>query len=135
MNYYKQIAEMLGVELEEEFSLKGNYTGEINRPRYKITQEEGLMYSTGSKEWKRSIILLSIIDGAYSIVKLPWKPKVGQQYFYCFVPGHAVISSTWGCVPVDLCYWKAGNCFRTEEEAKTKGKEVMEKLRKEYEEA
>lgn len=50
MNYYKQIAEMLGIELGEEFSLKGNYTGEINRPRYKITQEEGLMYSTGSKE-------------------------------------------------------------------------------------
>ena len=31
--------------------------------------------------------------------------------------------------------WKSGNCFRTKEEAETKGKEIMEKLVKEYEEA
>ena len=136
MNYYKQIAEMLGVELGEEFSLKGNYTGEINRPRYKITQEEGLMFSIGSKEWKRSTILLSIIDGAYSIVKLPWKPKEGEQYFYCSILGKSIVVSTnWACFNSDLCRWKCGNCFRTKEEARTKGKEIMEQIKKEYEEA
>ena len=31
--------------------------------------------------------------------------------------------------------WNSGNCFRTEEEAETKGKAIMEKLVKEYEEA
>ena len=40
MNYYKKIAEMLGVELGEEFSLKNNKTNELNECRYKITQEE-----------------------------------------------------------------------------------------------
>lgn len=133
MNYYKQIAERLGVELGEEFKVD-NVEGCV----FKFT-ESGLMFSSkpSCKYWNLSCspTLKSLLSGDYSIVKLPWKPKVGQQYFYCFVPGHAVVSSTWGCVPVDLCYWKAGNCFRTEEEAKTKGKEVMEKLRKEYEEA
>lgn len=135
MNYYKQIAEMLGIELGEEFSLKGNYTGEINRPRYKITQEEGLMYSTGSKEWKRSIILLSIIDGAYSIVKLPWKPKNGDSYYRWGKDGRRAYYESWYDRGLDLSYWKLGNCFKTREEAETKGKELMEAIKKEYEEA
>ena len=28
--------------------------------------------------------------------------------------------------------WNAGNCFKTKEEAQTKGKEVMEQIRKKY---
>lgn len=135
MNYYKQIAEMLGVELGEEFSLKGSYTGEINRPRYKITQEEGLMYSIGSKEWKKSIILLSIIDGAYSIVKLPWKPKKDERYWYYSKTFNYAIPRKWIDENYALCLWKCGNCFKTEEEANAKGKEIMKAIQKEYEEA
>lgn len=37
MNYYKQVAEMLGMELEEEFRLKNNHKNLISRTRYKIT--------------------------------------------------------------------------------------------------
>ena len=135
MNYYKQIAEMLGVELGEEFSLKGNYTGEINRPRYKITQEEGLMYSIGSEEWKRSIILLSIINGAYSIVKLPWKPKNGDAYWNWATDVELAQFKRWNGVSTDFACWKLGNCFETSEEAQSKGKEIMEQIQKEYEEA
>lgn len=40
MNYYKQFAEMLGVEIGEEFSVKDCITKERNTSRYKITQEE-----------------------------------------------------------------------------------------------
>lgn len=54
MNYYKKIAEMLGVELGEEFSIKNIQTEDINRARYKITKENGLMYSIGGEEWNRS---------------------------------------------------------------------------------
>lgn len=135
MNYYKKIAEMLGVELGEEFSLKGNYTGEINRPRYKITQEEGLMYSIGSNEWNRSTILLTIINGSYSVVKLPWKPKKGEAYWHYSEVWREVISFEWEDCLYDFLLWKAGNCFKTKEEGDAKAKEIIEKLRKEYEEA
>ena len=93
------------------------------------------MYSYRGKEWARSTLLLGIIIGNYSVVKLPWKPKVAEQYSYCLSPGHAVVSSTWRCAPTDLCYWKAGNCFKTEEEARIKGKEILEQIKKEFEEA
>ena len=134
MNYYKKIAEMLGVELGEEFNLKQNKTKNIIRPRYKITQEEGLMCSTGGEEWNRSSSLLAIFSGAYSIVKLPWKPKEGEQYWYCSTIAQPVVVATiWGGFSNDLCKWKCGNCFKTKKEAEIKGKQIMEQIIKEFE--
>lgn len=43
MNYYKQVAEMLGVELGEEFSLTKPNGKELDRASYKIT-EDGIYY-------------------------------------------------------------------------------------------
>ena len=134
MNYYKQIAEMLGVELGEEFSVKNCKTNELNRPRYKITQEEGTMYSIDGEKWCRSVLLMSLINGSYSIVKLHWKPKFGEQYWCYSTRINQACCCVFGDFVEDYAMWKSGNCFRTEEEAKTKGKEIMEKLLKEYEE-
>lgn len=135
MNYYKQIAEMLGVEIGEEFRLKENKTKDIFRPRYKITQEEGLMYSVNGNEFDRSVSLMSIINGSFSVEKLPWKPKNGDAYWrYQPQFGNASLSA-WLDDGIDFCRWKVGNCFLTKEEAETKGKEIMEQIQKEYEEA
>lgn len=135
MNYYKEIAEMLGVELGEEFSLKDNKTKNIVRPRYKITQEEGLMYSVNRNEFERSVSLMSIINGSYSVVKLPWKPKEREQYWYCSIIAQPVVVATiWGGFSNDLCKWKCGNCFKTKKEAEIKGKQIMEQIIKEFEE-
>ena len=135
MNYYKKIAGMLGVELGEEFSIKNIQTEDINRARYKITKEEGLMYSIGGEEWNRSSSLLAIFSGAYSIVKLPWKPKKGEAYWHYSEVWREVISFEWEDCLYDFLLWKAGNCFKTKEEGDAKAKEIIEKLRKEYEEA
>lgn len=135
MNYYKKIAEMLGVELGEEFSIKNIQTEDINRARYKITKEKGLMYSIGGEEWNRSSSLLAIFSGAYSIVKLPWKPKKGEAYWHYSEVWREVISFEWEDCLYDFLLWKAGNCFKTKEEGDAKAKEIIEKLRKEYEEA
>lgn len=135
MNYYKQIAEMLGVELGEEFRLKENKTKNIVRPRYKITQEEGLMYSVNRNEFDRSTILISIINGSYSVVKLPWKPKNDETYWWYSMRSKTSNSCIFTGSTSDLIFWKAGNCFKTEKEAQSKGGEIIEALLKEYEEA
>lgn len=135
MNYYKKIAEMLGVELGEEFSIKNIQTEDINRARYKITKEKGLMYSIGGEEWNRSSSLLAIFSGAYNIVKLPWKPKKGEAYWHYSEVWREVISFEWEDCLYDFLLLKAGNCFKTKEEGDAKAKEIIEKLRKEYEEA
>ena len=135
MNYYKQIAEMLGVELGEEFSLKDNKTNELNESRYKITQEEGIMYSINRKKWVRSVGLMLIINGSYSVVKLPWKPKDGDAYWKWATYLELAQFKRWNGSSTDFACWKLGNCFKTSEEAQSKGKEIMEQIKKEYEEA
>lgn len=135
MNYYKQIAEMLGVELGEEFSLKNIQTEDINRSRYKITQEEGLMYSIERVKWARSTMLLLIINGDFSVVKLPWKPKLGEKYWYYSINSEIALWTPWYSSGSDLENWKIGNFFKTHEEALDKGKKIMEAIQKEYEEA
>lgn len=134
MNYYKKIAEMLGFELGEEFSVKNCKTKELNRPRYKITQEEGIMYSIDREKWCRSVLLMSIINGSYSIVKIPWKPKKGEAYWHYSKGWEQATFWKWKGDYIDLMLWKVGNCFKTKEEAETKGKEIMEQIMKEYKE-
>lgn len=135
MNYYEEISKMLGVELGEEFSLKNIQTEDISRARYKITKEKGLMHSIGSEEWHKSSSLLAVFSGCYSIVKLPWKPKKGEEYWHYSEAWDEGIPCKWEGGWFDLLLWKCGNCFKTEKEANAKGKEIMEKLLKEYEES
>ena len=128
MNYYKQVAEMLGVELNEEFSLK-NKDDEILSNKYKITGFGGLLFKCGT-EWCRSGYIDEIINGKLTIVKLPWKPKCGDTYYY--FGGRFSIATNWVAHTYDILNWKVGNCFRTKEEAETKGKEIMEAIQKEF---
>lgn len=137
MNYWKQFAEMLGLELEQEFvitDVDGNIKGE---PTYKFT-EDGLLYKFPTLvNWSKSSsgTIVRLLNGDYKTVHKPWKPKYGEQYWSYSLRSNQARCSVFGDYVEDYAIWKSGNCFRTEEEAKTKGKEIMEKLVKEYEEA
>lgn len=137
MNYYKQFAEMLGLELEQEFSLVETNGEKVDNDLYKI-REDGLFYKKRKDGvWlsEPSTTLSSLLQGLCKVVPKPWKPKNGDRYWYyseAWDEGNCVM---WKGEFSDLLLWKAGNCFRTEKEAYTKGKEVMETIHKEYEEA
>lgn len=132
MNYYKKIAEMLGVELEEEFKVS-----DMKIFTFKFTENDGLMFKYGTNEdyMPSSLILTKLLRGDYSVVKLPWKPKEGKEYWYYSEAWKQGISTKWESGIQDLFFWKVGNCFRTKEEADAKGKEIIKQLQKEYEEA
>lgn len=139
MNYYKQFAEMLGLELGQEFNIT-SADGERTCPSlYKIM--EGGIFSRGAKDadgfWglEQSYVIASLLIGALKAVPKPWKPKKGEKYFI-YEPGVVDDAySFWADDDIDLCRWKCGNCFKTKEEANAKGKEIMEQIQKEYEEA
>lgn len=141
MTYYKQFAEMLGLELEQEFTLikpNGEKLDSVNpKIAYRIT-ENGICYqaSHGGDWWVEPFKTLdSLLMGEVKAVPKPWKPKYGEQYWSYSVKISATCANVFtGCVD-DYAVWKIGNCFRTEEEAQSKGKEIMEKLKKEFEEA
>ena len=139
MKYWKQFAEMLKLELEQEFVLTDvdeNIKGELT---YKFT-EDGLLYKSPTLvNWSKSPsgTIVRLLNGDYKVVSKPWKPKKGETYWYYSGLIHfGVINSyVWNDDLTDLLFWKVGNCFKTEEEAETKGKEIMEQIQKEYEEA
>lgn len=131
MNYYKQVAKMLGVDLKEEFKIK-YANGVVCDEPYKITVD-GLFYKN-EFGWIRSIFLNSIIAGDLEIVKLPWKPNDDEFYYYYSPCTGITYQERWMNTSSDYCMWKLGNCFRTREEAETKGKEIMEAIEKEYRE-
>lgn len=136
MNYWKQFAEMLGLELEQEFRLVKHGGTKVDNDLY-IIRENGLFYKERKEDvWhaEPSTTLCSLLQGLCKVVTKPWKPKYGEQYWYYSVKTNKACCSMFGEFIEDYAMWKSGNCFRTEEEAKTKGKEIMEKLVKEYEE-
>ena len=134
MNYYKQIAEMLGIELEQEFVITDLDGKRKDTITYKFT-EDGLFSKANDSSVKVTLILDLLLSGDYKAVPKPWKPKKGELYWFYSKSLNQAVSRNCYAENYALCLWKCGNCFRTEEEAKTKGKEIMEKLVKEYEEA
>ena len=137
MNYYKQFAEMLGLELEQEFVLTDADGNRKNKYTYKFT-EDGLVYKSPTfTNWAiHSLGNIGIIlNGDVKTVPKPWKPENGDRYWYYSEAWDEENCVMWKGEFSDLLLWKVGNCFRTEKEASTKGKEVMETIHKEYEEA
>ena len=134
MNYYKQVAEMLGLELEQEFVITDLDGKRKDTITYKFT-EDGLFNKANDLSVKVTLILDLLLRGLCKAVPKPWKPKYGEQYWSYSTKINGTCCNTFWEYTKDYAMWKSGNCFRTEEEAETKGKEIMEKLVKEYEEA
>lgn len=134
MNYYKQIAEMLGLELEQEFVITDLDGKRKDTITYKFT-EDGLFSKANDLSAKVTLILDLLLTGKYKAVPKPWKPKYGEQYWSYSVKSSQACCGMFGEYVKDYACWKLGNCFKTSEEARAKGKEIMEKIVKEYEEA
>lgn len=84
---------------------------------------------------KVTLILDLLLTGKCKAVPKPWKPEYGEAYWKWGTNVECAQFKRWNDASTDFACWKLGNCFKTKEEAETKGKEIMEKLVKEYEEA
>ena len=136
MNYYKQFAEMLGLELGEEFNLICTEE-ETDENTYKITEDgmyyQGIQHDSWLCEPYKTLDLL--LMGEVKVVPKPWKPKDGDAYWKWATDVELAQFKRWNGASTDFACWKLGNCFKTSEEAQSKGKEIMEAIKKEYEEA
>lgn len=125
MNYMKQIANMLGVELDEEFYLKSNLTGKYlssgkNKTTFKLS-EYGVEYkfirNTNNYEWcSLDAILAEVLTGSLEIVKKPWKPTKEERYWYVSSDRYVNDTTFYPYCFYDLALYTLGNCFRTKEE-------------------
>lgn len=66
MNHMKEVAQLLGVEIGEEFKIEG-HSGDV---KYRLT-EENLEYFSCGKGFTISSTLNKLLNGEYKVVKIP----------------------------------------------------------------
>lgn len=122
MNYMKQIAQMLGVEFDEEFYLKSTTNGyyflddRSKKATFKLSLS-GMMINYHNDEWESvGECLASLLEGAYTIVKKPWKPKKDEQIYWVDLKRRVQKDIFDEYFSVDVMRYQLGNCFRTKEE-------------------
>lgn len=131
-NLIPQIAQMLGVELGEEFKIKGR-EGAI----YKFIVD-GLLVSDDDAEkvyTTAHMPLVGLVRGDIEIVKLPWKPRKGDVYYSFALLGDkwVVRSSWWGGFPNEYALLEKGWVYRTCAEAQAALPAVAKEIGAEYE--
>lgn len=117
-NLIPQIAHMLGVELGEEFKVKGY------KLTYMITDDKGLMATDDSPEtgWTpANTLFAALLNGDAEIVKIPWKPKMYEEYWTFGKLGKqwTVGTLSWKELPYEILLLGKGWVYRTRAEAKT----------------
>lgn len=126
-NLIPEICKMLGVELGEEFKVKG-------REYIFHFVDNGLIaYRTDGSVLPYENCLahfLWLINGEEEIVKMPWKPKKGEDY-YTFGGSDGiwrVSQQHWTCHPFDLALFEKGWVYRTRAEAEAALPAVAEEM-------
>lgn len=122
-NLIPEIAKMLGVELGEEFKLKDKQNNCVSTEIYKFS-EDSLLYRYQDQDGYYTALsptLYHLFRGDYEVIKLPWKPKKGEEY-YTFIAKGAdnpclhVCCEKWNERLDDWAMFKAGWIYRTKEE-------------------
>lgn len=128
MNRMKEVAALLGVEIGEEFGIE-----ELLDTAYRLT-EMALEEKVDGGTWEATsgYNLQLLLNGTRQIIKKPWKPASGEQYW--FLVQDATAWAVWGGSMMDMTRYAVGNCFRTEEEAEAHKEEVLARLKKIYDE-
>jgi len=119
MNYIPQIAEMLGVEMGEEFDIV-----EGGSNPYRFTSD-GLV---GIGDTTTPYAMSKLLTGEYTIQKRPWKPKEDDHYLYYDKAGYLKPSVFYSYSTFDHYNVTYGNCFPTEREAKANKDKALKAL-------
>ena len=132
-NLIPEIAKMLGVELGEEFKVKGDdeLTYRFTNAGLKLTHDSGIELAQISA----NVAFVDLVNGKDEIIKLPWKPKKGDTYFSFELLGDTwiVASSIWGGFPNEYALLDKGWVFCTCTEAKAALPTVAKKMGVKYE--
>ena len=130
-NLIPQIAKMLGVELGEEFKVKGY------KLTYMIADDKGLTTTDDSPEtgWTpANTLFAALLNGDAEIVKIPWKPKMYEEYWTFGKLGKQWIVGTliWKEFPYEILLLDKGWVYRTREEAEAALPAVAREMGVEY---
>ena len=135
-NLIPEIAKMLGVELGEEFKIKG-----YEEWFYKFDNDRVLMFKHNDDvkmpvaPVSVYVAFLALLRGECEIIKLPWKPKMFETYrSFDIVYGKLVVCYLqWTGLPYQYALLDKGWVYRTRAEAEAALPAVAKELGVEYE--
>jgi hypothetical protein len=135
-NLIPQIAQMLGLQLGEEFKVKGEdeLTYRFDSDGLKLTHDSGIELADVSAK----VAFAALLNGKDEIIKLPWKPKAGEQYysfggrFFGDPTVWIVIDVIWQGLAYDVAIFEKGWVYRTQEEAEAALPAVAAEMGVEY---
>lgn len=124
-NYMPEVARMLGVEIGEPFDVFDE-AGEIKGcGPYRFTDETIVNCDDeGAPIW----LLHYLLCGKNTLQKRPWRPKVGDAFFYVLTNGE-IRKYVFEIDNIHtLMLFSFGNCFPTKKAAKAAVPEMLEKF-------
>lgn len=135
-NLIPEIARMLGVEIGEEFKIKG-----YEEWFYKFDNDRVLMFKHNDDvkmpvaPVSVYVAFLALLRGECEIIKLPWKPKKGDGYytFEIFRDKWVVRSLWWTGAPCNYALLDKGWVYRSQAEAEAALPKVAAEMGVEYE--
>lgn len=130
-NRMNEIAKLLGVELEEVFKITDDTHDDYQR-YLRFTKNAGIEISDDGVEWEMAgtvigaMILKFLLMGNVRIVKLPWKPREDERYYYP-LPSDKDLwgGTTWSDNNYDNIRLSRGLVFKTIEEAVATAKKML----------
>ena len=114
-NHMKEVAKMLGVEMNEKF--------EIIFPDSSSCYATAMFINDGVKVIDTNVfdaynfkayLLTHLLNGNYCIKRIPWKPMIRENY-WSVKPNGDTLEGLWLNEWVDIYHYKIGNCYQTKE--------------------
>ena len=146
-NLVPEVCKLLGIEVGEKFKVK-DVSSDYTTTGHYLIDEYGRVNicddNGGCVCAKTAMSIDDFLTGkVYEIIKLPWKPKVGEEYysFDGFTSANGKeIATIWGVYgdnwynyPEEIALFEKGWIYKTEEEAKAALPQIAEALGIDYE--
>ena len=135
-NHMAEVAQMLGVELEEVFRVTDDDSGKYHN-YYKFTEKKGIEVSEDNVKWEAdtagTLVLKWLLIGVARIIKLPWRPSRGDVYYMPSVTSIGkYIKLFWTGSRNDEGSYQQGLVLRTKKEAIELAEEMLDVARKKF---
>ena len=135
-NHMAEVAQMLGVELEEVFKVTDDDSGKYHN-YYKFTEKKGIEVSDDNVKWEAdtagTLVLKWLLIGVARIIKLPWRPSRGDVYYMPSVTSIGkYIKLFWTGSKNDEGSYQQGLVLRTKKEAVELAEEMLDVARKKF---
>lgn len=128
-NYIAETAKMYGVEIGEQFKIQHAYSKAIYDSVYFFDNTDRVgLFIVGKPDDATSMIKY-LVKGECIILKIPWKPEIGERYFYNNVNrDFSTNYENWSGSIFDYAMYKLENCYKTVELARSDREPALKRL-------